>query len=86
MRIDRRTLPLTLQTAGLPLESIDALYLPGVDPVKESKRLRKELAAARQALQGQGQGEVSLSRVASASGKQAGDKTLAEHATSGSPT
>ncbi|GFZ47965.1 hypothetical protein JCM24511_05712 [Saitozyma sp. JCM 24511] len=74
------------ETAGLPLESIDALYLPGVDPVKESKRLRKELAAARQALQGQGQGEVSLSRVASASGKQAGDKTLAEHATSGSPT
>ncbi|RSH92396.1 hypothetical protein EHS25_008811 [Saitozyma podzolica] len=72
------------ETAGLPLESIDALYLPGVDPVKESKRLRKEFAAARQALQGQG--GVSLSRVASASGKQAGDKTLAEHATSGSPT
>lgn len=32
-----------LQTAGIPLESIDLLYLPGMNPVKESKRLRKRL-------------------------------------------
>lgn len=25
------------------MESIDALYLPGVDPIKESRRLRREL-------------------------------------------
>ena len=31
------------QTAGIPLESIDLLYLPGMNPVKESKRLRRRL-------------------------------------------
>nr|XP_018265251.1 uncharacterized protein I303_01611 [Kwoniella dejecticola CBS 10117]OBR87409.1 hypothetical protein I303_01611 [Kwoniella dejecticola CBS 10117] len=31
------------ETAGVPLESIDAMYLPGVDPVKESKRIRKHM-------------------------------------------
>ncbi|WWC68156.1 uncharacterized protein I206_102079 [Kwoniella pini CBS 10737] len=33
------------ETAGVPLESIDAMYLPGVDPVKESKRIRKLMKA-----------------------------------------
>lgn len=32
-----------MQTAGIPLESIDLLYLPGMNPVKESKRLRRRL-------------------------------------------
>ncbi|WRT64586.1 uncharacterized protein IL334_001518 [Kwoniella shivajii] len=31
------------ETAGVPLESIDAFYLPGLDPVKESNRIRKAL-------------------------------------------
>ncbi|OCF44853.1 monosaccharide transporter [Kwoniella heveanensis CBS 569] len=31
------------ETAGVPLESIDAFYVPGVDPVKESARIRHEL-------------------------------------------
>ncbi|KAL7423970.1 hypothetical protein Q5752_001555 [Cryptotrichosporon argae] len=31
------------ETAGIPLELIDDLYLPGRDPVKESVRLRSEL-------------------------------------------
>lgn len=35
------------ETAGVPLESIDAFYVPGVDPVKESEKLRKEIRDAR---------------------------------------
>ncbi|WVR04786.1 hypothetical protein IAU60_001798 [Kwoniella sp. DSM 27419] len=31
------------ETAGVPLESIDAFFVPGVNPVKESARIRREL-------------------------------------------
>lgn len=35
------------ETAGVPLESIDTFYLPGVDPINESERLRQEIRDAR---------------------------------------
>ncbi|WVQ69483.1 uncharacterized protein L199_007702 [Kwoniella botswanensis] len=45
------------ETAGVPLESIDAMYMPGVDPVKESVKIRKymkEEALARREQGGDG--------------------------------
>ncbi|KAK8847587.1 hypothetical protein IAR55_005446 [Kwoniella newhampshirensis] len=36
------------ETAGVPLESIDAFFVPGVDPVKESARIRREMKRHRQ--------------------------------------
>ncbi|KAL7423971.1 hypothetical protein Q5752_001556 [Cryptotrichosporon argae] len=33
------------ETAGLPLELIDEMFMPGKDPLKESRRLRAELKA-----------------------------------------
>lgn len=35
------------ETAGIPLESIDLLFVAGVNPVKESKVLRRRLAEER---------------------------------------
>ncbi|GFZ51584.1 hypothetical protein JCM24511_09351 [Saitozyma sp. JCM 24511] len=35
------------ETAGIPLEAIDAVYRPGVDPVKEARRLRRQLKEAK---------------------------------------
>lgn len=35
------------ETAGVPLESIDTFYLPGVDPINESEKLRQEIRYAR---------------------------------------
>jgi hypothetical protein len=37
------------ETAGIPLEAIDAVYMPGVDPVKEVRRLRRQLQEAKNA-------------------------------------
>ncbi|WVQ75856.1 hypothetical protein IAR50_005489 [Cryptococcus sp. DSM 104548] len=34
------------ETAGVPLESIDAFFVPGVDPIKESDRIRREIREA----------------------------------------
>ncbi|KAI5476028.1 general substrate transporter [Pseudohyphozyma bogoriensis] len=35
------------ETAGIPLESIDLLFRPGVDPVKESRRIRAAIRAGK---------------------------------------
>ncbi|WVQ79866.1 hypothetical protein IAT38_001966 [Cryptococcus sp. DSM 104549] len=45
------------ETAGVPLEAIDAFYVPGVDPVQESRRIRGEIRAANKGE------EVSLARL-----------------------
>ncbi|KAK8847610.1 hypothetical protein IAR55_005469 [Kwoniella newhampshirensis] len=37
------------ETAGVPLESIDAMFLPELNPVKESVRIRKHIKAEAQA-------------------------------------
>ncbi|WRT64577.1 uncharacterized protein IL334_001509 [Kwoniella shivajii] len=42
------------ETAGVPLESIDAMYLPGLDPVKESFRIRKHMKEQQLATKEQG--------------------------------
>ncbi|ODO08579.1 monosaccharide transporter [Cryptococcus wingfieldii CBS 7118] len=36
------------ETAGVPLESIDAFFILGVDPIKESERIRREIREASQ--------------------------------------